>query len=279
MENSNTFWTTGYIKGAKVSFTFAISDPYNAYAEASMVIQKLLSDGFAQNEPGLEAGENKELVGYVARRQKKNEDGTITPVIDVYSPHKAVKFKMISVYLNTPEEIAAFEQASGHKLASLPLVPGKAALDKGDEETDTMIMAVTTQMHVIRKPNPRYDESSEDKKPKWLFVRWEAAGIPTQPAAVQPPANPFSGQQPPAVNPPAQTAQTGEPNGMVKEHWTNLISGVKQHAFNGVKPSGQEIANTINKMNLEGAFAGMSTYQQLLAAVIQRITKHYEKAS
>jgi hypothetical protein len=117
---------------------------------------------------------------------------------------------------------------------------------------------------------------------EWYKKQFGSVGKSTQqqppppPAQQSPaPANPFASAAPAQ----AENGANGEPSPLVKEHWTNLISGVKSHSFNGVKPSGQEIANTINKMNLEGAFSGMKTYQQLLAAVIQRINKHYEKAS
>lgn len=180
-----TMWTTGYIGSVKVSFTFPIRNEMEAYAQAKAITDKLIADGFTLHEPGLDVGEVKEQIGYVSRRQKKNEDATITPIIDVYSPNEAMKFKFISVYLNTPEDVAAFENASGHKLSSLPLVPGKAALDKSDDTGG--VVKVNQVAYIITKPNPYFDPDEKDiskMKPKNTFIRWETAATQPKPEAV-----------------------------------------------------------------------------------------------
>lgn len=117
------------------------------------------------------------------------------------------------------------------------------------------------------------------------YTKWykTSVGTPTQPAPQTPQNAPPASAPAPAVSNTPQAAENGGngvANDIVKLHWNELIKGVKNHSFNGVKPSGQEIANTINKMNNdENAFAGMTTYQQMLATVIHRINSHYEKAS
>jgi len=185
-----TMWTTGYIGSVKVSFTFPIRNEMDAYAQAKAITDKLVADGFTTHEPGLEAGEFKEQVGYVSRRQKKNDDNTITPIIDVYSPHDAMKFKFISVYLNTSEDVTAFEKASGLTLSRLPLVPGKAALDKSDDSGGVVL--VGREMFIVMKPNPYFDPDEKEiskMKPKNNFIRWEspapATPPPSQPATTQ----------------------------------------------------------------------------------------------
>lgn len=182
-----TMWTTGYIGNVKVSFAFPIRNELEAYAQAKAITDKLIADGFTLHEPGLDAGEVKEQVGYVSRRQKKNDDATITPIIDVYSPNEAMKFKFISVYLNTPEDVTDFEKASGHKLSSLPLVPGKAALDKSDDSG--AVVKVNQVTYIITKPNPYFDPDEKDiskMKPKHTFIRWETAAAQPKPEAPQP---------------------------------------------------------------------------------------------
>lgn len=182
-----TMWTTGYIGSVKVSFTFPIRNEMEAYAQAKAITDKLLADGFMLHAPGLEAGEVKEQVGYVSRRQKKNDDGSITPIIDVYSPNDAIKFKFISVYLNTADDVTAFENASGLKVARLPLVPGKAALDKSDDSG--AIVLVGREMFIVIKPNPYFDPDEKDiskMKPKNTFIRWEAANALPTPTVVNP---------------------------------------------------------------------------------------------
>lgn len=191
-----TMWTTGYIGSVKVSFTFPIRNEMEAYAQAKAITDKLIADGFTLHEPGLDVGEVKEQVGYVSRRQKKNDDATITPIIDVYSPNEAMKFKFISVYLNTSDNVADFEKASGHKLSSLPLVPGKAALDKSDDTGG--VVKVNQVMYIITKPNPYFDPDEKDiskMKPKNTFIRWETINAQPKPEAASaglPPSVPAS---------------------------------------------------------------------------------------
>lgn len=178
-----TMWTTGYLKnGMKVSFTFPIRNEMEACKQALEITNKLIADGFMIHEPGLEAGEESEMIGRVSRRAKKNNDGTISPIIDLFGVHDALKFKIISMYLDTPEDIAAFESACGVKLASLPLNPTKAAVERDDEN---FVVVLPQPAKAILKANPDYREDSDDKKPKRKFVRWEFATpapvvIPTQ---------------------------------------------------------------------------------------------------
>jgi hypothetical protein len=178
MENNciPTFWTTGHLpNGAKVSFTIPITDLNNAYGEALAFTSKLLADGFMLSEPGLEAGELREQVGYMVRRQKKNEDGTYTPVIDLYLNNDRTVFKFLSVYLNSEDEIRAYEAASGIKLVSMTLLPGKASVERNDEEQAKYIVKAPAPFNVVFKLNPQYDPNSDEKKPKRLFERWEGA--------------------------------------------------------------------------------------------------------
>jgi hypothetical protein len=202
-------------------FTIAFGTPFeqiaNAYAEALAFSNKVIADGLLLNEPGLEPGEIKEHVGYVARRQKKNDDGTTTPVLDLYSPHEAMKFKYLSVYLNTPDDVTAFEVASGLKVNGLPLVAGKASLERGDEETDKFIIRVVNpSLFVIMKPNPRYDENSDEKRPKRLFVRWEYTGEIQRQPAPQPPQPTLPATETPKAQ---ENGAAGQSEGKNNEPW------------------------------------------------------------
>src|SRR5690348_3416784 len=97
-----TMWTTGYLaNGMKVSFTFPIRNEFEACKQALEITNKLLADGFLMTEPGLEAGEESEMIGRVSRRSKTNSDKTVSPVIDLYGVHDALKFKVMSIYLDT----------------------------------------------------------------------------------------------------------------------------------------------------------------------------------
>lgn len=161
----------------------------------------LLSSGASVTAPGLEAGEQKEQVGYVVYRSKVNDDATETPIIDLYLNHEATKFKFLTVYLNTPEDIEAFRHASGIGIAELPYWEG-GHLERGNPKTDKYFVAPRKPLTVVHKLNERYNPDEPEmakRKPKRLFVRWDTVVIPTLPPA--PPAPIPSDHPPGGINP------------------------------------------------------------------------------
>lgn len=171
-----TFWVTGWLgNGVKVSFT--VPTHYEtAYEDALGFTNRLLSLGFRHTELGTEPGETREVVGYVCRRVQVKDDGSETPIIDLYAANDAIKFKVISVYLNTPEDIAAFENASGLKLNKLQVFKSKAAPERGDRLTDENIIKAPRPFAAILRDNPNYVDGGT--KPKRKFVRWDTAPAP-----------------------------------------------------------------------------------------------------
>lgn len=152
----------------------------DCYVAAYAAVSGAIEAGFTVNMPGLEAGEEKEQVGYVLRREKQNADHSVTPIIDLYSPNDAVKFKVFSVYLNRDEDVEAFEKASGLSLDQLRVFPGTAAPERGaNRQSDSFICKVNT-FAVILKPNPKWNPDEKDatkKKPRRLFVRWDGQAV------------------------------------------------------------------------------------------------------
>jgi hypothetical protein len=173
------------------------------YAEMARSVDAAIAAGFSAAAPGLDAGEQLEQIGYMLRREKVNSDNTETPVIDLYSANEAVKFKVFSIYLNRPEDVAAFEKACGIPLANLRVFPGTAAPERGaNKQSDAFITNAPKPFGVVLKANPKYNPDETDaakKKPKRLFVRWAeqkttAPATPTTtataPAAITAPRTP-----------------------------------------------------------------------------------------
>lgn len=175
MDNAQpTMSVSGWLpNGVKVYFTLPIVSNELAFDHALAFTNGLLEKGFRQHEPGLEEGEQRETINMVARRKKTNDDGTITPVLDLYVNNDKMKHRFIAVYLNTDEDVKAFESVSGVKLASIPLNPAKAPVDR-DEKDFTL---QTKPFNIVYKNNPQYDDAADTKKPKRLFVRFD--GIQT----------------------------------------------------------------------------------------------------
>lgn len=206
MENTDS--TNGWVKlytptGALVTLPVSSTSKID-YAMMLSNVNAALAAGWLVTEPGLEEGEKTEQIGYVVRREKENaKDGSLTPIIDLYPAHDAMKFSVLSIYLNTPKDVEEFENASGIELESIQKYAGSNKIERGKaRSTDALIKASPRPFGVVWKDNPKYDPTETDatkKKPKRLFVRWQS----TTPATSQPaePTQPQAQAQQPAQQP------------------------------------------------------------------------------
>lgn len=146
--------------------------PADCWRAVMASVTNALEAGWLIEAPGMEEGEHKEMIGWVARKQ--TDEGT--PVIDLYVDNEQLSFKYLTVYLNRSEDVAAFERASGLKLESIPLYVGAGHLERGaSKQTDAMITRAPRPFAVASKANPRHDPNETDMKkmkPKRLFSRW-----------------------------------------------------------------------------------------------------------
>lgn len=182
-ENSSpTAWTTGWLpNGAKVSFTIPVTLD-GAFDTVLDFTNRLLAAGFLLAEPGVGDGEKQDMVGWVCRHVKIDDDGSETPVIDLYADHESVTHKIVRMYLNTPEDVRAFEAATGVKVNNLPLVETPGAIERAPNiPAAKKIIRLAQPVAAIHKANPNYEEGS--KKLKRLFVRWGSVQPIAQPAA------------------------------------------------------------------------------------------------
>ncbi len=180
-------WTKLYHPcGAQVTLPVPVSDP----AAGLTAVSAYLSAGWLVNAPGLEDGERVDDIGFVVKRVKANDDGSETPVIDLYPPR--ANFRILGVYLNTPDDVKAFESTCGVKLASLPLYEGDNAIERGKgPKTDKYVVSLPRPVKAVFKANPKWEGDEDKKHPKRLFVRWgnSAPAGNGQPAAEQKAAN------------------------------------------------------------------------------------------
>lgn len=153
-------------------------------------VTNAMTAGWGVAPPSTGPGETKLLCGFVVRREKDNSDKSITPLIDLYPAEGKNKYSELSVYLNSDDEIAAFERASGMRLTEMNVYIGANKIERGaNRNTDKLVYASPRPFGVVLKPNPKYDPDEKDakkKKPARVFVRWESTGSPA-PAAALPP--------------------------------------------------------------------------------------------
>lgn len=185
---------TGWVKlhhssGALVTLPVMVA-PLD-YAAMFANVTRAVEAGFLVREPGLEAGEMKEEVGFVVRRSKDNDRGGVTPVIDLYPANDRATFAILTIYLNTPEEVAAFEAGTGAKLDRIPKYIGDNKIERGKKrELDELVYKLPRPVGVVYGKNPKYDETEAAAVaargkgeiygvPKRKFLRW----ADTKPAA------------------------------------------------------------------------------------------------
>ena len=169
--------TAGWLtNGAKVYFTIPIAlDQIDfAYEIALQFTNTLLSKGFLLTEPGLEAGEEKQEIGWIARRVSKDD----TPIIDLYSTNQRMTFPWIKLYLNNAEETVAFESATGLLFNHIPLYEGDSHIERGANpaKDSKYIIPVKRTTVAIKARNPKYNPEEPElskRKPQYLFRRFE----------------------------------------------------------------------------------------------------------
>lgn len=156
--------------GAKVELPVEATTPIDAYAH----VGEYLAAGWLVNAPD-NSGLDRLDVAFVVRGVVTNENRT-TPRIYMYSAWgKQDMGSQLTVYLNTPEDIAAFESASGVKLDSLPIVKGKAAPTK--ESGDFERNAKPVQFTVFRQKEEYKDSPSGYR---WSLVKYANGATPAR---------------------------------------------------------------------------------------------------
>lgn len=164
-------------KGAQVSIPLSLMTEITTEQGHMLMrsLDNLLTAGWSVTLPGVEPGESMDEIGFVARREKFNtNDSTTTPIVDLYpnkEPNRGGAFKLIHMYLNTADDVAAFEAATGVKLAQIPLFNGDNAIERGKGK-DNFVLTLPAPTRLVWKQNPQWEGENDKKHPKRLFVRW-----------------------------------------------------------------------------------------------------------
>ncbi len=180
MENETVCgWAKVYHpSGLQVTIPLPVENALTPASAKAMLdsVSTLLTVGFLVNAPGLEDGEKVETIVGVVRRAKANDDGSETPVIDLY-PDRA-NFRILGIYLNNEQDIQAFETATGVKLNALPLYDGDNAIERGKGvKTDKYVITLKSPVKVVFKANPKWEGDEDKKHSKRVFVRWASQSV------------------------------------------------------------------------------------------------------
>jgi predicted nucleic acid-binding Zn finger protein len=181
----NTTQFTAWIRlyhpsGAQVSLPVPLFSRLTAQQATDMFgsVGEYLNVGFLANAPDPEDIEQIEEINAVARREAKDE----TPIIDFYSSNMKLHKKVIHVYMNTEQDVAGFEDATGLKLAALPLYDGALAIARDDNKARKYIVNLPRPIRLVWKLSLKWEEwkaaGGEGNEPhKRMLVRYES-GLP-----------------------------------------------------------------------------------------------------
>lgn len=167
--------------GAKVSIPLSIDEMLTPAHGITLLnsVDNLIMAGFTVNLPGLEDGENFEQIGFVVRREKVNDDSTTTPVVDVYPV--TGNFRTVGLYLNTQDDISAFEGATGVKVSEMPVYDGNPIERGKNPRADKNVVALKSPAKLVWKINPKWEGENDKKHSKRQFVRWEGVRASAEP--------------------------------------------------------------------------------------------------
>ena len=208
-------WTRLYHpSGAQVTLpiTYGVAGLMFAQVDA------YITAGFQVDAPGLEEGEQKQEVVSVSRREAS--DGT--PIVAFYLAHPKTVKKFLHAYLNRPEDIAAFESATGLKLDSIQVWTGERDIQKDNKDAGKYIVQLPRPINLVWEVNPKWQIwSAEGGKStgaiephKRILSRYDSAAA--KPATGQTPSQPAS-SAPPTPAPAALPERKYEDNTLCKD--------------------------------------------------------------
>jgi len=171
--------------GAKVDIPLDLETELTQAQAVSLIrsVDNLLSAGFTVNMPGLENGELVEEVAFVSRRA--GNDGT--PILAFYVAHPKMLKKFLHEYMDTPEQIKAFENASGMKFDNLPVFDGDKDITK-DHRNAAKYIIQTPPFKVVFGTTEKWKRWNEGDRQgqqpqKYELLRYMSANGGTRPAA------------------------------------------------------------------------------------------------
>lgn len=173
-DNVNTLWITGYAPtGHRINLTLAVN-PDNLKSDIDRLMKLVCEAGIQAREQGIEVGEDTVTVCAAIKREQLR-DGVTTPILDLYTERGNYREKP-TVYLNTPEEIAAFEGLSGIRVKDMPTFEGDNSLERDNPKFSRFVRQFKQPVTYVRRANPAHQKDST--KPQFKFVRWIGAPAP-----------------------------------------------------------------------------------------------------
>ncbi len=170
---------------------FLEQDPANIFATITLLSQKAMLAGFlATNvQTTLGQGENKEEIGFAVRVTTSGGQRGPCPALHLYSTKAHYTKAFIVAYINSGDDLIAFEQVSGLRLEEMPEFVGQGRIERGkNPKADQLVMKFAQPAVAIWGPNPKYNEAhaaaaTKDDPytvAKKKFLRWDGVTVTSQ---------------------------------------------------------------------------------------------------
>ncbi len=155
-------------------------------------------------------------IGAFVVRLHTNDDGSETPVVDLYFRHPNGYFdrkRSTRVYLNNDYDVRAFERAFAISLDGLEFYSGQPITRGKNAALDHFVHQVPRgRVWGVFRPNPNFQNGGSEGAPKYYFVRWEVLGqMPLPPKTKQQGDNGQKSQKPQQQPQHQATDQAPEP--------------------------------------------------------------------
>lgn len=147
---ANTIWLKAYTPGGfQVGITIGFQEgklPLALDVEAMVI-----GAGYALNAPGIEPGEVTEPILYVCRYDHTDtKTGEQIPHIAFYSESEWLTKRWLHVYLDKPEDVEAFETATGLTVATMPVWMGETHPERNNPKAQKFIVRLPKSIRVAR---------------------------------------------------------------------------------------------------------------------------------
>lgn len=122
---ANTLWVKGFSPdGFQVSVTLEIKDA----SEITSVLDQVRAQGICPTPPPAQPVTDRMTITTVARRMWTGKDGKQKHAVDLY-PDWA-QYRVFTIYLDTDDDVKAFESATGKSITSFPVINSRSAAEK-----------------------------------------------------------------------------------------------------------------------------------------------------
>lgn len=173
MNEKNTVWIQLYTPGgAKLGVTIGFADGKftETLPPVALIDAMIAEGGYLLDAPGVEPGEDVESILYVCRKDHTDtKTGAIVPHIALYSENDNLQMRWLGIYLDTPDDVAAFELATGLQVDKLPIWNSDMhPKQRNDPKYRSVIVKLPKSIRVARETYQNKDGENRHKLKRYV---------------------------------------------------------------------------------------------------------------